>query len=79
MTRKNHATPAFVVGLDIGYSNVKRVGGYADAAEPTQSIRPAQAGPPHFLHGNATLKEGEHYVHLEGTPWQRFGAPAGPA
>ncbi|MDT3723173.1 hypothetical protein [Pseudomonas oryzihabitans] len=32
MTRKNPTTPAFVVGLDIGYSNVKRVDGYADAA-----------------------------------------------
>ena len=68
MTRKNHTAPAFVVGLDIGYSNVKRVDGYADAAEPPQSIRPAQAGPLHFLNGNATLKEGEHYVPLEGEP-----------
>ncbi len=31
---KNHTTPAFVVSLDIGYSNVKRVDGYADAQTP---------------------------------------------
>ena len=72
MTRKNHTTPAFVVGLDIGYSNVKRVDGYADAADPTQSIRPAQAAPLHSLNGNATLKEGEHYVQLDGEPWAAF-------
>ena len=60
MSKKSQNTAPYVVGLDIGYSNVKRVEGYADEASPRQFISPAQAAPLGSLNGNAVLKEGEH-------------------
>ncbi|WP_158890895.1 MULTISPECIES: hypothetical protein [unclassified Pseudomonas] len=34
MSKKSQNTHPYVVGLDIGYSNVKRVEGYADGMRP---------------------------------------------
>lgn len=72
MSKKSQNAAPYVVGLDIGYSNVKRVDGYADEASPRQFISPAQAAPLGSLNGNAVLKEGEHYVTLDGEPWAAF-------
>ncbi|RJX72676.1 ParM/StbA family protein [Pseudomonas sp. LS-2] len=75
MATKQKIDQPFVVGLDIGYSNVKRVSGYADEEHPSVVVRPAQAAPVSSLNGNATLKEGEHYVHVNNEPWVGFVNP----
>lgn len=75
MATKQKGTQPFIVGLDIGYSNVKRVSGYADDNDPEVVVRPAQAAPMSSLNGNSTLKEGEHFVHVNNVPWVGFVSP----
>lgn len=74
-----HATddrPAFVIGWDCGYSNVKVAYGYADADEPTTLVRPANAAPLHKLNGLPELKAQERAVNVNREPWFAFTAPS---
>ncbi len=75
MASKNKPTGDFVVGLDIGYSNVKMAYGHADQDQPTLMVRPAQAAPVTSLNGNIDLKDGEHYVYLNNEQWVGFVNP----
>jgi plasmid segregation protein ParM len=75
MATKSKPAGDFVVGLDIGYSNVKIAFGHADQDEPNLIIRPAQAAPVASLNGNIDLKDGEHYVYLNNEQWVGFVNP----
>lgn len=75
MASKNKPTGDFVVGLDIGYSNVKMAYGHADKDQPGLMVRPSQDAPVTCLNGNIDLKDGEHYVYLNNEQWVGFVNP----
>lgn len=71
---QQQAPKKFVVGLDIGYSNVKMAYGYA-GDEPSVNVRPAQAAPLNMVKGDEVARAGECLVHIDGEPWLAFIAP----
>ena len=66
-------TGKLVVGLDIGYSNLKLAYGFKGGAEPTVVVKPAQAAPitqmPTGYEDGSARREGEYRVLVDGQPW----------
>ncbi|MGN7444250.1 MULTISPECIES: ParM/StbA family protein [Pseudomonas] len=66
-------TGKLVVGLDIGYSNLKLAYGFKGGAEPTVIVKPAQAAPitqmPTGYEDGSARREGEYRVLVDGQPW----------
>ncbi|MDG1580940.1 ParM/StbA family protein [Pseudomonas sp. GOM6] len=71
-----NATGPFVVGLDIGYSNVKIAFGYPSQGEPKTLVRPAHAAPISAVNGEHTAGPGEFFVTVKDERWLSLISPA---
>jgi len=78
MTSKasKNASGPFVVGLDIGYSNVKIAFGYPSQGEPKTLVRPAHAAPIAAVNGEHSAAPGEYFVMVKGESWLSMITPA---
>jgi plasmid segregation protein ParM len=77
MTKTAKATgKAFIVGLDIGYSNVKLAYGYEGDNDPNTLVRPAHAAPLNDVKGDRSALSGEYFVSVNDTTWLSMIAPS---
>lgn len=67
---------AFILGLDIGYSNVKIAYGYEGDNNPTTIVRPAHAAPLDDVKGERSPQSGEYFVGVNGKTWLSMIAPS---
>lgn len=75
MSKAAVAAKKNVVGLDIGYSNVKIAYGSNPDQEPTVIVRHAQAAPEAQVSGGDVVRDGEFRVELDGKTWAVFVDP----
>lgn len=77
MTKKaaTNSKAPFIVGLDIGYSNVKLAYGHAGDANPETLVRPAHAAPVSDVKGTNSPLEGEFFVTVADETWLSMIAP----
>jgi plasmid segregation protein ParM len=72
---KNQAVKKHVLGLDIGYSNVKIAFGDGTKSLPTTIVRPAQAAPLEQVDGGLEGNKDAFCVQIDGRPWLAFVNP----